>query len=328
MRPSRSREQIPRLVGAVAVLLFAVSPSCGGSRTRAPGPEPQSKPPGRVDPIYAGAVRGSWAWSHVGESPGVRKVELENWSFQIEGARVTGEYEREVTFLSLDGAAFECNQALSYTLITRYRFRGVAHRRHLELVETDYETEPSPCEGGYRKLGRYEGFLRSGELLLIWKGGSQTLTKQSDTGVAAAHTAGQRDHHVTGRWVWHNAARPNSEGEVRVEREDWELAEEDGQIVGSYLRKVTIYDRQGRPYDCSGTSHYSYSDRYTVRGVRGHQGRIVLTEVDADAEKHPCLAKDERHLDQAIAQMRGDYLELEWRGGHRQVLHRPIGERP
>lgn len=296
---------------------FAVSPSCGSHRP-APSAPPTMAPGGGTDPIQIAAVEGSWHWSHRVDEDGVRRIETEHWQLTLDGTAVTGTYDRRVTFLSSDGQPFDCSQTLTYELVTRYAIRGTAHHSHLELVEDSYRVEPSPCEGGYRKLGRYEGFLKEGQLLLVWKGGSQRLSRAEAVPDAEDPRAGE----VVGRWAWHNSGEPDTNGEVRVEREDWELSEDrPGRVLGTYLRVVTVYDPDGRTFPCSGASHYRYTDRYTIEAQR-RGDRLVVTEVAVDPEAHPCLARAERHLDQAIGRIRGSYLELTWRGGHRQVLHR------
>lgn len=307
---------------ALALLPFALSPSCGRG-PRPAGPKPTATPSVPTTFIEADRVRGGWTWSHAHESDGVRRIEHERWMLQLDGTRVTGRYTRDVTFLSLDGNPFECSQTLSYSLRSTFELGGKAHSRHIELSERDFEAVSSPCESGFRKLARYEGFLTDAGLMLIWKGGSQTLIRAAVPEPGDASAALVAD----GRWSWHNSSDAESAGEVRVEREDWELSEEDdGSLRGTYLRAVTVYDPAGRAFECSGQSQYRYTDRYTVAGSR-RGTRIVLSEVAVDAEPHPCLPQGSRHLDAAVGSLDGGYLELTWRGGHRQVLHRPVEPR-
>jgi hypothetical protein len=304
---------------ALAILPFALSPSCGRA-ARPVGPAPIAAPSVPTAFIEADRVRGSWLWSHADESDGVRRIEHERWSLSLDGPAVTGRYTREVSFLSTDGKPFDCSQTLSYSLRSTFELKGTAHTRHLVLEERDFETTASPCESGFRKLARYEGFLTDAGLMLIWKGGSQTLTRASGPAPDANLALGSTD----GRWEWQNSNELESAGEVRVEREDWELTEQDdGSLRGTYLRAVTVYDPDGRAFECSGQSRYHFSDRYTVAGAR-RGSRVVLSEVAVDSEPHPCLPHAARHLDAAVGTLDGGYLELTWRGGHRQVLHRPV----
>lgn len=304
---------------ALAILPFALSPSCGRA-ARPVGPTPVAAPSVPTTFIQADRVRGGWTWSHVDESDGVRRIEHERWSLSLDGPTISGRYTREVSFLSTDGKPFDCSQTLSYILRSTFELKGTAYSRHLVLEERDFETTASPCESGFRKLARYEGFLTDAGLMLIWKGGSQTLTRATEPEIDSGPALGAAD----GRWEWKNSSEEESEGEVRVEREDWELTEhDDGSLRGTYLRAVTVYDPGGRAYECSGQSRYHFTDRYTVAGVRRGK-RIVLSEVAVDSEPHPCLPHAERHLDAAVGTLDGGYLELTWRGGHRQVLHRPI----
>ncbi len=306
---------------AVALLPFAASGSCHAPAAHQVA-APTMPPPGPTDAIHAAAVRGAWRWSHVAENDGVRRVELESWWLQLDGTKVSGHYDRTVTFLSLDGVPFECSQALTYSLRTRYRLAGSADATHLEIDETGYDTVPSPCEGGYRKRAHYAGFLQGKQLVLRWPRGSQALRRAERHDDPPPPAASQLD----GRWVWHNSSGPDVDDEIRVEREDWELSESpSGRIAGSYLRTVTVYDAEGRIMPCSGQSWYTYSDRYTVAGSR-RRGRLILSEVAVAPQPHPCLAdRQERHLDAAVGRVDGDYIELTWRGSHLQILHRPQG---
>ena len=316
MEPSRHRISLLTTAAAIAAAAVAVSPSCGASTSRR-AVQPKAKAPANAKWIKPVEVEGHWVWSHVVEDNDVRRIEVERWKLAMLGADVKGQYEREVTFLSADGNPFECNQSLSYKLKTRYELAGKAHAKHIVLRETKYEVDKSPCDGGYRKLGRYEGFLTEGKLMLIWKGGYQTLArsaKPKETNTAPAS--------VSGTWRWQNRGQSSAEGEVRVEREDWELTEtEAGSVTGTYLRAVTVYDANGQTFDCNGKSQYRYQDRYTVSGIRDGTS-VVVSEVSVDSDDHPCLPQRERHLDIARGQLSGSYLELTWRGGHKQVLRR------
>ncbi|HUH02269.1 MAG TPA: hypothetical protein VML75_09740 [Kofleriaceae bacterium] len=320
---ARTRNQHLALYSAaLAILPFALSPSCGRA-ARPVGPTPTLAPAVPTAFIEADRVRGGWVWSHADESDGVRRIEHERWSLSLDGAAITGRYTRKVSFLSTDGKPFDCSQTLSYSLSSTFELSGTAHTRHLVLEERDVRTTASPCESGFRRLGRYEGFLTDAGLMLIWKGGSQTLTRQAlpETDAEPALRA------ADGRWEWQNSTEEESAGEVRVEREDWELTEqEDGALRGTYLRVVTVYDPDGRAFACSGQSRYQFTDRYTVAGVR-RGTRVVLSEVAVDAEPHPCVPHEGRHLDAAVGTLEGGYLELTWRGSHRQVLHRPVEPR-
>ncbi len=228
-----------------------------------------------------------------------------------------GHYDRVVTFLSLDGVPFECSQSLSYRLVTRYQVTGTVDSRHFHVAETDYTVTPSPCEGGYRHMGEYVGTLERDELRLEWDGGRQTLTRAPEPNLPANHQPT-----VAGAWRWRNRS-PGHDQTIRVESEEWELREaKGGALTGTYLRTVTVFDPDGSVFSCNGNTYYRYRDRYSVRGTRSGR-RLMLSEVDVEPDKNPCLPYTERHLDAATGRVDDGFMQLQWRGRHRQVLHRP-----
>jgi hypothetical protein len=272
--------------------------------------------------ISALDVDGQWRWSMVTEEDGVRRVEVERWRLQARGAnRIGGTYERTVTFLAQSGVPFTCNQDLSYELRTVYQVEGtVRDGKGVELSELDYQTAPSPCDTGYRSLAssHYQGERVGERLVLRWRSGEQTLWREAAAPrVPQEHLATRAA--VTGTWRWQSRSQQGTQ--VRIEIEDWDLAENPaGAITGTVARTVTIFDAEGQRHDCSGDTFYRYRDRYTVRGYRTGTS-IGLHETAALPEPHPCLVHEERHLDAAVGELSGDYVVLTWRGGRKQVLH-------
>jgi hypothetical protein len=315
-----SRHTAYEITIALAALLAAVSPSCGAHQHQDTPPPSGKLPPG-AGWISTPKVAGDWEWAHISDQDGIRRVEVERWNVGLAGTQVTGVYDRTVTFLSMDGVPFDCNQNLTYEVKSRYRVSGTAHARWVELRETGVDTAASPCDDGYRNLTRYEAFATEDGLLLIWRGGSQTLhrAEQPPAELQAPPPV------MAGSWVWRHRGDDRRRGEVQVEAEDWELAQDgDGRLTGTYLRDVTVFHPNGDIYACSGSGYYRFRDRYTLVGVR-HGDELSLTEVAVDAEPSPCVALQARHLDAAAGRINGGHLELMWRGGHRQVLHRPDG---
>jgi hypothetical protein len=314
------RDTAYAITTALGALLAAVSPSCGSHQHRDLPPSSGKLPPG-AGWVSTPRVAGNWEWAHISEQDGIRRVEVERWSVALAGTQVTGAYDRTVTFLSLDGVPFDCNQNLTYDVKSHYQVSGTAHARWVELRETDVNTAASPCDDGYRNLARYEAFVTDDGLLLIWRGGSQTLHRAGEPAAAPAAPAAA----LAGSWVWRHRDDDRRRGEVRVESEDWELAEDaSGRLTGTYLRDVTVFHPDGGIYACSGAGYYRFRDRYTLVGE--HDGdELTLNEIAVDAEPNPCVAQEARHLDAAGGRLNGAHLELVWRGGHRQVLHRPDG---
>ena len=269
-------------------------------------------------------MAGTWTWHHAEDRAEVRRIEREVWTLRVRGTSVNGEYRRTARLQSLDGTPFECNQHVIYELVTTYQVQGRivldARGDWLDLHETRYETASSPCESSHRSLGAYRGRLRRPDALeLSWKGGRQVLNRA----VAPDPVPAEPHPEVAGTWRWNNRTVQSADQRGRVELEQWELTEsENGELSGTYLRTVTVFDESGGVFDCSGQSYYQYRDRYTVRGaIEGT--RVVLSETEVDPEPHDCNASDQRHLDTAIGEVVGGYLVLAWRGRNRQVLRRP-----
>jgi hypothetical protein len=283
---------------------------------------------GRTEVMVYG---GLWIWSYVAEENGVRRIERERWELHpVGGDQVAGNYVREVFALSTDGEPFTCNQSLAYRTRTVYQVRGTLADGDLALEETGYEVAPSPCERGFRDLGRYRGSIDGEELVLRWSGGQETLHRPSDAELAAEASSDEPDKiaaaaaaPLRGSWRW-TSRSPDTGGRTRVEVEEWQLTEGDaGAIDGTYVRTVTVFDEDGAVFACNGDTRFVYRDRFTLRGHRiGDE--LSLTEIAVDPEPNPCLETTEpRHLDTATGALLGGYLDLTWRGRRRQVLYRP-----
>lgn len=249
-------------------------------------------------------------------------MERESWDIHADAGRVEGQYQRSVVFLSSDGRPFECNQTLSYEQHTTYRFRGSYSGRTLEIAEVSYEAAPSPCDDGHRALATYNGALQSGQLVLRWPDGEQALVRAASGSKTPGPAGSDPDRSLDGSWRWQS--RTDHRGEIRVEQEEWELTESPGgQLTGTVLRTVTVFDATGRRFECSDATFYRYRDRYTVNGRRTG-GVFTVHETAVAPEPSACLDRQERHLDAATGAALGDYLVLTWRGNRRQVLHRPV----
>jgi hypothetical protein len=318
-------------------------------------------------PFYADFVlRGTWQWAHLVEEPGLRRLERETWSWHpTRGAHapgvLRGSYLREVTVRS-SLLPFACNQDQQYTQRAWYEVEAhpvppSARRRRgepapgeappeppgdLELVELSYRTEPSPCDHGFRKLGRYRAFSSEGRLLLRFPEGQQTLWRTSDERGPARPPWEQRPARLGGSWQWRSVST-DEQGLVRREEEHWELAvaaafvpclgcgfgafaplaEHAKLFDGIYTRRVTVESADGAAIPCAGAAAYGFEDRFILEGRR-HGPVIALRETAVAAAPHPCLrARDERSLDSATLEQQGEHLVLDWRGKRRQVLHRP-----
>ena len=308
---------------AVALSLFG----CGvGSRAVAVVDTPAFDPtPSGIRP---GDVAGSWRWSHVTESEGVRRVESEHWQIKASKQSLVGFYEREVTFLSIDGVPFDCNQALSYKLRTMYEIEGTVGKDAIGIRERDYQAPESPCERGFRQLGEYTGEIVDGKLVLRWDGGEQTLVREDDIAATAPPTVETSRGTVAGQWQWSTRTDTGHDGIIRVESERWSLSTDGQDIAGTYDRTVTVFHEDGETFRCNGEREYSYTDRYTVRGGivddEVDDDQLNISEIEAKPDNHKCLvSREDRHLDHAVGSIVDGYLVLTWRGRHTQILHRP-----
>jgi tripartite ATP-independent transporter DctP family solute receptor len=70
---------------------------------------------------------------------------------------------------------FACNQRPVYRQRAIFDVTVEATPRAFSVRETDYHTEPGPCDHGFRHLGGYAGDADGERFILQWDGGSQTL---------------------------------------------------------------------------------------------------------------------------------------------------------
>jgi hypothetical protein len=307
-------------------LAIASLASCHPTPARPPGaPAPRSP----NDTLALSHLLGTWEWRLDATEPGLHRVERERWRFDMDPAappdapRAIGAYDRDVEIRSTDGTPFICDEDTSYHQRARFRVRAEASGGVVTITETGYEAEPSPCDHGFRRAGTYRATTRGDRATFAWDGGEETLHRVADVPLSAAPAWHAAHPRWDGPWTW-SVRTMDDDGNFRDEREDWQVAiAADGLASATYTRSVTTSSIDGRPLTCSGTRRWSYVDRYVLDGhVDGPL--LTLTEVAVDAGTHPCLATlPTRALDSLTAELDGDYLELEWRGKRRQVLHRP-----
>jgi hypothetical protein len=307
--------------GLAAVLVFAAGCGNGSKAVSAIVDTPTVEP--KPEGLQPEDVAGAWVWSHITETEGVRRVESERWQIKASEQALVGFYEREVTFLSVDGVPFDCNQALSYKLRTLYEIEGTLGKDTVAIRERDYQAPESPCERGFRQLAEYTGELIEGKLVLRWDDGEQTLARDEDAADRELPSMDVAGDDVGGEWQWSTRTETRRDGIVRVESESWDLSLDDEEITGSYDRKVTVFYENGDKFRCNKDREYTYTDAYTVRGSIV-EGEVNITEIDVAPQKHKCLiGRDDRHLDHAVGRVEDGYLVLTWRGRHTQILHRP-----
>lgn len=299
-------------------------------------PAPSATPPvGLSDHLAVLGLVGTWRWAHVVDDPGLRRLEREIWQFwptAAPGAELAGRYLREVTVRSAT-EPFECNQARTYQQRATFELLAVAHGGALEIVETGYQAQPSPCDHGFRRLGRYRVELRRGRAHLQFEDGEQTLWRVDDQVPSPpAPPWPTESPPFAGAWRWQNRDR-DDQGLWQLEEERWDLGGpaaltppaqlRDGATFGAiYTRRVTVESPDGAPLPCAAGPRYGYEDRYLLEGQR-RDGILLLRETAVAAGEHPCLRdRAVRTLETATLEIIGEELVLEWRGKRRQVLRR------
>jgi len=288
-----------------------------------------------LDALLLQGTRGAWRWLHGSQAEGTYRLERERWLLDAitidpdSGHKVVrGRYRRDVAVVARDGKPFLCNQQAAYLQSAVFDVRIHVEDGGLIVDELDYRTAASPCEPGFRRLGRYQATLERPNVVLRWDGGEQTLQPVPDDSFAAAELElealpADPGARLAGAWHW-TMRSYDGENDIQDETETWELAvADDGTAGGTYVRDVTVWSADGSDLACAGAPSWRFVDRYTLRGkLIGDQ--LDLEEVGVDAGTHPCLAATpDRHLDTATGMTVGAHLVVTWRGKRRQVLHRP-----
>jgi hypothetical protein len=283
-------------------------------------------------------ANGVWDWVYRStDDQGDMRVEQEEWHLAQNGARIDGWYDRAVTLMSTDERLFRCNQKLGFTKMTRVRVSGKLEGERVQLREVGFDAKPNPCDDGARNLVEYQGTLRGGTLALHWgPEAGQTLVKRIPDGTGAQqHSLAQAlggeglepdtrqaalesSIPVDGSWEW-ELRSIDAEGDERLEREEWHLAEGPDGIHGYYDRMVKRVRGDGA-FTCNGQDRFETATRYTVVGQRFGE-RLNLTEVDYKAQASSC-DNALRRLDTYQGHLAdGDSLVLSWGPGN-QLLRR------
>jgi hypothetical protein len=277
---------------------------------------------------------GVWDWIYRStDDQGDMRVEQEEWHLLQNGTRIEGWYDRAVTLMSTDERLFRCNQKLGFTKLTRVRVAGKLEGDHVLLREVGFDAKPGPCDDGARNLVEYQGVLRGSTLALRWgPEAGQTLVKRDLAGLqpGLAQTMGESFEPQTrqaaleaslpvdGAWEW-ELRSIDADGDERLEREEWHLAEGPDGIHGYYDRTVKRVRGDG-VYTCNNQDRFETATRYTVVGQRFGE-RLSLTEVDYKAQPTGC-DNALRRLDTYQGHMAdGDSLVLSWGPGN-QLLRR------
>jgi hypothetical protein len=302
----------------VLLALAACQPAGAGTPTTRPAPPPRVQ-------LLTDLV-GGWRWILRTGEAGTTRVESETWRFRPTPGvptELSGRYLRDVEVRADDRVPFACNQRPWYRQRAIYDVTVQPTRTGFAVRETDYRTEPGPCDHGFRHLGGYAGEGDGERFTLRWDQGTQTLWQTdgefSDLPVAPWPATPE----LAGPWRW-DATAYDDTGNLRDESEWWEITRRnERQLDITYRRRVTVRSPDGSAIACAGGPSWSFDDAYLLTGEREEE-HWHLHELSADPGDHPCLqATPRRSLDEATAEQLGDYLVLEWRGKRRQVLYRP-----
>lgn len=278
---------------------------------------------------------GTWRWEHLVDDPDLRRLESESWQFwpsPAEPGALVGRYLRQVVVQSAT-EPFACNGAHRYEQRATFELVARPRRGWVEIVETDYRPQPSPCDHGFRRLGGYRAHVARGRARLALDDGEQVLW-QIDASLPAPPQAPWPDDAgpFAGPWRWSNVAL-DEQGLWRREEEQWSFMGEGAVVEPSalrdgatfsarYVRRVTVSTPDGRELSCAGAPSFGFEDRVTLEGAR-RDGILLLRELAIAAGEHPCLREHPiRVLDTATFEVAGTSLDLEWRGKRRQVLRR------
>ncbi len=285
--------------------------------------------PGGVD------ASGTWDWMFRStDDQGDMRVEQEEWHLAQKGGRIDGYYDRAVTMMSVDERLFRCNQRLGFTKTTRVRIAGQIEGDRIVLREVGFEAKPGPCDDGARNLVAYIGVLHGATLALRWgPEAGQTLVRRSDGGHSplqpsesgggdvrqASMQSSEPTAPVGGTWEW-ELRSIDAEGDERMEREEWHLAENAEGVSGYYDRTVARVRGDGGNFVCNGLPRYETTTRYNVSGQR-FGDKVTLSETDYKAMRSPC-DNALRRLDTYQGHVAdSDSLILSWGPGN-QLLRR------
>src|SRR5262245_26098505 len=239
---ARSRMPFPRFLPLMPLVLFV---ACAKpAQVRVGAPVPRAPLPISLD------ASGVWDWVFRStDDQGDLRVEQEEWHLLQRGVIIEGYYDRAVTMMSTDERLFRCNQKMGFTKVTRVRVAGRLEGERVRLRELSFEAQPGPCDDGARNLVEYFGVIRGSTLLLRWgPDAGQTLVRRLDGGhtpLAQAVTSGEsrpalpvaldQSIPIDGTWEW-ELRSIDSEGDERLEREEWHLSETPDGIHGFYDR--------------------------------------------------------------------------------------------
>jgi hypothetical protein len=126
---------------------------------------------------------------------------------------------------------------------------------------------------------------------------------------ATARLADPSSPDASGVWDWMFRST-DDQGDMRVEQEEWHLAQKGSRIEGWYDRAVTMMSVDERLFRCNQRLGFTKTTRVRVAGqIEGD--RVMLREVGFDAKPGPC-DDGARNLVAYVGVLRGPTLALRW----------------
>ena len=310
-----------RTLALVVVTASSCSQPASTSAPARPLPPPQQ--------LSALDLAGDWRWLYRTEERNTSRVENEQWRLRADPkspAQLIGRYVRSVEVSSLDHTVFQCNERPTYRQTTVYDVVAQVIGSEVVVKETGYQTEPSPCDHGFRHLDEYHAEIAAGRLALRWGQGTQTLWHIGESKLPPLEPPWPSSYAPTGTWRW-TATSIDATGNVHDEVEWWEISRRnETRLDATYRRRVTVRSPDGTTViACAGKPSWTFDDAYVLEGQK-EEDHWHFHELAVAPGDHPCLrATPKRTLDEATAEQIGEYFILEWRGKRREILYRPAG---
>jgi hypothetical protein len=332
-----------RLLSLPLVAALGLGCAGAGAGRRAGGPTPV------VEGVWEGFAQDTIA---EGVGAGDTRMERQAWHLRQKGAELSGFYVVELTMVSGDGRPYLCSREPRFSTLLRFEVRGRADSGGIDIEEVGDALAKGPCRPVFRSPTRFQAQLK-GDMMSLRDGARRvtlyrrplketsatrqllaferpdrtwvgepafpTLDRERSSSSIPGSTDGEPPVEVGGVWVWEHKGRV-SDGDEKLEREEWHLEQTGSRLSGYYDRSVRQVSTDGQAYRCSNALDFKVTTRYHLAGeVKGT--RIVLYERSFEIlEGSPCDS-GQRRLDAYQGEAALDELRLMW-GVGTQVLRR------
>lgn len=145
--------------------------------------------------------------------------------------------------------------------------------------------------------------------LALAAGGCATLARHGTAKAATAQASAEPGTDTSGVWDWMFRST-DDQGDMRVEQEEWHLAQRGQRIEGWYDRAVTMMSVDERLFRCNQRLGFTKTTRVRVAGqIEGD--RVTLREVGFEAKPGPC-DDGARNLVAYVGVLHGSTMALRW----------------